>query len=356
MQPISNFGRIWNFFCHLQMAKHKKKAGKKAAKVMTEQDVKSSTVPALNKLSSTEPNDQLWAVTTLSNLIQQEENVEALMNGNIVEKLLAVIGNVETELNLEALGALRNVLTIVGHTACVQLLSLRGIDKLLSLIPLTVQFALSSTAPKVPLDYKLELDQILACLWCLAETSDDAVENLTSIDLITLLVDLLVDSSAPGYLRRTSGQFLNTLSESNPIFLQILKNKHDLVQKLQDFTQNQNLLTWENNQVELMVLGLFVLTNSKTIFTNDQMGRIYALNFGLLDFVANYDIVGQYASVEIAALAVDKANSEVDESKISANAVNKLLTPVSPDQVIIFLNFRRRLIVPNHIYLLYSFP
>jgi hypothetical protein len=61
----------------------------------------------------------------------------------------------------------------------------------------------------------LYAEQILACLWSLCEASQDALNAVTFLDMIRLLVTFFTDKNIPITLQRISGQFLNTLSEEN---------------------------------------------------------------------------------------------------------------------------------------------
>ena len=320
------------------MAKSKKqKKSKPKTKAVVEPAIQPSNepaIPALSKLSSSEPNDQLWAVTTLSNLIQQPENIEQLMQGRIVEKLLNVIGDIDTELNFEALGALRNTLTVVGHSACIELLALGGMSKLLNLIPKMVSYIIGKETPTLALDYNLALEQILSSLWCLGETSEEAVAFLTSTDLIALLVEMLTTSTAPPYLRRTSGQCLNTISESNQLFLNILQDNRPILESVLRFLNAKDGMTWENEKIELALLCGFILVNVKTLLSDDELDSVQSYCFRLIEIASDYDVAAQYKKVEVAGKSIENLDvNSASQSLEAANAVQKLLAPISPEQV-----------------------
>lgn len=114
------------------MGKSKRNREKKKEK---QDSGNSQKLPVLSKLAAGEIEDRTWAAAAISNIVQDEEGAKQLMSSDVVSALLLAIKDSSNKLVLESIGALRNVLSVVGEDACQECLEKQGITSILSLMP-----------------------------------------------------------------------------------------------------------------------------------------------------------------------------------------------------------------------------
>ncbi|KAJ3275017.1 hypothetical protein HDV01_001523 [Terramyces sp. JEL0728] len=292
------------------MGKRKNKDKKKEK----QQSGSNEKLPVLSTLATGEIEDRTWAATAISNIVQDEENAKQLMAAGVINALLAAIKESSNRLVLESVGALRNVLSVVGETACQECIEKQGLLSILSLMPKLVteleNLSLCQPPdPKKPDNYYdcfMMAEHILSCLWSLAECSDNAVDYLTTATMVGFLFNLWSVEDCPPALQRIIGkcglmvaQYMNTISEENSKLQKIFASNSEYVSKLFNLLQN-------HQSVEIRLLAGSILHNIK-----QEMDGLYEYILSTIVQVLDYDIQSKISYMDTAGKEVDLAMAKL---------------------------------------------
>ncbi|KAJ3118274.1 hypothetical protein HK098_005979, partial [Nowakowskiella sp. JEL0407] len=201
-------------------------------------------LPMLQKLTSTSPEDQAWAASSISLFAQDTSLLPLLQKQNVVGHLLATLSSPSYPVALNVAGALRNLATFGGSKIITEIINKNGLKIIFDWIPelgnvidfLLKQSSTSSTLTnpeqqpqqsqitkpdetKTSLVYSLT-EQIISLLWLISEHStNNQLHQITTKSLPFLLSAISPYHDIPANIVIVSLQCLNCLAEDNPHFL-----------------------------------------------------------------------------------------------------------------------------------------
>ncbi|KAI8896742.1 armadillo-type protein, partial [Globomyces pollinis-pini] len=272
--------------------------------------------PIVKKLIHEDESERAYAATAISHLVQEVDNQKLLMSANVIPQLLSNIQLMSKMTLLECLGSLSNVLLFIGHDASINCIKNNGLHIILNIFPniineikLVMEGTQETDDDKV-LDPYAVAEQALSCLWNMSEASDEAVQTLTSLDMLNFVMSLLSSPSTPWSLLRVAAQFLNTLSDDN------LPLSHLIADNLQYFNTLLNIVKndefgWVDCKIDLRVLCASILHNFKSALVFDDQLPLYTAIVHVISQCLEYDLVAGVPVVEQAGLEVDKVKSSV---------------------------------------------
>jgi hypothetical protein len=258
------------------------------------------------------------------------------MSAGVVTELAEALKIAVSSTQLEIVGALRNVLASVGNDACIEYLNAGGLSLLLAVVFNVAQQAqvqlsdpsynerkqedLSQMPMKIELengssqtdnqdskniDYSLFLEQILACLCSLGESTNDAINQMSTVSMTTLLLELMSGDKVPMSLRIVAGKFMNILTDDNDAVVALFSDRNEFVQFLVNLTKDSAINCHDAN-MELLVLTSSVLHNIKAVFDEPYLNELYKGVIELLKVVLSYDVAEKYPQVESVAISIHK--------------------------------------------------
>ncbi|KAH7104899.1 ARM repeat-containing protein [Auriculariales sp. MPI-PUGE-AT-0066] len=204
-------------------------------------------LPIVNKLDSAEATDRVWACAAVCNLIQNDPSTRRLLQGkNIVGALITRLSDSVEEVVVEAAGALRNLCIDGGHEICAEMYNKNIMSPLTPFIPkiTTVLNALVSGDKSAP-DNAQRLvcefaENVITLLWCLAETSNKALNAVNALNLQQFLMGFLFSrDKLPLSVTVAAAQCIFVLSDDNDAFAKELRTDGSCITCLVEIAQSE---------------------------------------------------------------------------------------------------------------------
>ncbi|PVG00960.1 ARM repeat-containing protein [Serendipita vermifera] len=185
---------------------------------------KEALIPVIEKLSSADVQERIWACAAISNLIQNDSSTRRLLQGkNVVGALITRLKDDSQEVIVEAAGSLRNLCIDGGHEICAEMFNKGILEPLKSFIPrisnILGQYLTNPKSISEDTRFIYEFaENTITLLWCLSETSSKALNAINQLHLIPFLMGFL-DSQArdklPVTTKIAAAQCLYVLTEEN---------------------------------------------------------------------------------------------------------------------------------------------
>ncbi|KAJ3208578.1 hypothetical protein HK099_008690, partial [Clydaea vesicula] len=323
--------------------KKKQKLGISESLTTTNSPIQQTTLPQLSKLTSTDSEDRAWASAAISNLVQDKESLTELLQQNVAGCLVNALNCPPVNTQLEVSGAIRNLM-VFGGLVCTLDLEKKNILQIIfkDILPEQKPLLGEGAKPAEELEEKVSklsfTEQILHILWNLCESSESALQKISNNQLLLpFLLDLMNPAHherLPYSLIEVAGQFLNTLTEENPITQRHFKS---------ELQCNKNLLllasgeiesynSFEGNKVILKVLAMSILYNgrSKIVFDLDESNKearklIFRLLFNLCNEIISHCIDTELTKIFELAITSSKVPnfSEIEDGKDGIQSTNK---------------------------------
>ncbi|KAI9093796.1 armadillo-type protein [Phlyctochytrium arcticum] len=288
---------------------------------------KVEVLPIVKKLGSMSVDDRAWAATALSNLVLERDTRKQLLAGGLVDALLKLLTDTNMEVALEAAGALRNLAVAGGDDVCREIFRKNALIPLVDLVPKIFDLIsqklsnapLPADADKSAALYRhLSLDfaeQVVALLWSLSETLDDAVQIITDSNVIPYLVQTLDPTHAalPWKLIQICAQTLNTLTDDNEG-----SHKYFLPSTINHLLtlasgRSEKFSTWTDNHILLRPLAANILYNLRSLAEPADQPHLYSTLFSAIESLLDYDFPA--ASTRALEIAAALENMNVPEVK-----------------------------------------
>ncbi|XP_061196542.1 HEAT repeat-containing protein 3-like [Saccostrea echinata] len=171
----------------------------------------------LEKLNGPSEEERECSCTTLANLVSQPSAVKILLQHNVVKILAPVILDKNPEIQVKALGALRNLSVDGGETVCQEMVKK---DVLTPLLILFKQYDSNWTPEKSTgkkhKDFKSSIfTEAVHILWNLCENSEEALEVFNKENLLPVLCPCMQYTVYGEELAVTVANCLYTVTEDN---------------------------------------------------------------------------------------------------------------------------------------------
>ncbi|KAI8987049.1 armadillo-type protein [Pilobolus umbonatus] len=296
------------------------KEGNSSAPITTPEKI----LPVIEKLTSDDPTNRIWAAACISNLILSNAATRKLMlSKGVVPLLINCLEDSVPEVREESLGTLRNLIA-VESTIAKEYYSRHILDKLTPLLS-----EISGTIDRVVQDAPIidEEDQhkrssiwdftenYISIVWSICEASDDYIKAINRMNIVTFLTSFLLSSDkCPNRVVIAAGQCLNTLTDDNKDIYIEFHNHPEYVQGLLSIVNDAS----KNPLVQ--VLACAILLNIKSTVrmsdsweSENNVEMLHKLLIPVLVKALDFDI--QSAAVNtVSAIESGKVTSTHDET------------------------------------------
>ncbi|KAK3755936.1 hypothetical protein QZH41_020472 [Actinostola sp. cb2023] len=219
------------------------------------------TVPLLQKLCSTAPEEKECACAGLANLVFEPGAVPVLIRQDVVRRLGPLLIDSNRSIQEAAAGALRNLSLSGGADVCAKMVEQDVMTPLTTFIIQSLE-SLQSECNRPDTEYKKQtvilVIQAINLLWNVCESSATAVDIFNMKGILPYLVKCLETDVYPMSLAMPAAQCLHTVTEDNPSAAQALCGSSHLMKAI----EKALVVEPSTNEVMLMkVLSAGILYN-----------------------------------------------------------------------------------------------
>lgn len=213
----------------------------------------------IEKLNGPSEEERECSCTTIANLVSQPSAVKLLLQNNIVKILAPVILDKNPEIQVKALGALRNLSVDGGETVCQEMVKK---DVLTPLVAFLKQYG-CNWMPDPPTGKKHKslnssiFTEAVHLLWNLCESSEEALDIFNRENLFPIVCAGLQYSVYGAELAITAANCLYTITEDNAPIIKICEDP-DVIQLLNSLV---SLNSDSSDLVLLKTLATGILVN-----------------------------------------------------------------------------------------------
>lgn len=215
-------------------------------------------LPIISKLGAIDATERIWACAAVSTLTYNDPATRRLLQGkNIVGELITRLSDAVEEVIVEAVGALRNLCIDGGHDICAEMYN-KNILAPLRLFPSKISAAVQQLIddPKATSELNQRLvsdfaENVITIFWCLAETSNKALNAVNELDLIPFLISFL--STRDKLSQSTvnaAAQCLYVLTEDNDVAIEVFRNDATRISILIEIAQTEPPAPTSSNDIK----------------------------------------------------------------------------------------------------------
>ncbi|KAK3707980.1 hypothetical protein QZH41_010746, partial [Actinostola sp. cb2023] len=194
------------------------------------------TVPLLQKLCSTAPEEKECACAGLANLVFEPGAVPVLIRQDVVRRLGPLLIDSNRSIQEAAAGALRNLSLSGGADVCAKMVEQDVMTPLTTFIIQSLE-SLQSECNRPDTEYKKQtvilVIQAINLLWNVCESSATAVDIFNMKGILPYLVKCLETDVYPMSLAMPAAQCLHTVTEDNPSAAQALCGSSHLMKAIE---------------------------------------------------------------------------------------------------------------------------
>eukprot|EP00741_Cyanophora_paradoxa_P003979 tig00000743_g3866.t1 len=205
---------------------------------LTEED----SLPLLEKMDSVHDGDRENACAFLANIVLQGEHErQILLRENVIRKLSSRVIDTSVAVRAAAAGALRNLSLCLDHEIRDRMVHDDALTPLIVALIQAIETLKGEAAqgdPKLMKSAQTLAENLVACFWHLAESSERAVELLCAQERALDAVVEFLRPGVPPELLLTAAQCVQVLTDENPRMVAYFAARPALLLSLSALTQS----------------------------------------------------------------------------------------------------------------------